>query len=150
MEDESLGEYYCTGRNGLLTNDAWGSVNGFTSEEESRVCSHYVYPPCPVRERGTETTRSVWPVTTAEVTLHKVAKLSSSITLNEGCTVGLPLQRGMPRLTLETLYQSIFNTVVESTDPVLTLSDVKIEILCHRHHRLRRRAGQGLDALEGR
>ena len=24
-------EYYCTGKNGLLTNDAWGSVNGFTS-----------------------------------------------------------------------------------------------------------------------
>ena len=25
-------EYYCTGKNGLLTNNAWGSVNGFTSE----------------------------------------------------------------------------------------------------------------------
>ena len=27
-------EYYCTGKNGLLTNDAWGSVNGFTSEKK--------------------------------------------------------------------------------------------------------------------
>ena len=64
--------------------------------------------------------------TTAEVTLHKVAKLSSSITLNEGCTVGLPYNEDAT-VDFETLYQSIFSTVVAATSPELTLEDVTIE-----------------------
>ena len=126
VEDESLEwEYYCTGRNGLLTNDAWGSVNGFTSEKKVVfVPTTFTHPALSANEDGNYQVRLVG--TTAEVTLHKVAKLSSSITLNEGCTVGLPYNEDAT-VDFETLYQSIFNTVVESTDPVLTLSDVKIE-----------------------
>lgn len=126
VEDESLEwEYYCTGKNGLLTNDAWGSVNGFTSEKKVVfVPTTFTHPALSANEDGNYQVRLVG--TTAEVTLHKVAKLSSSITLNEGCTVGLPYNEDAT-VDFETLYQSIFNTVVESTDPVLTLSDVKIE-----------------------
>ena len=126
VEDESLEwEYYCTGRNGLLTNDAWGSVNGFTSEKKVVfVPTTFTHPALSANEDGNYQVRLAG--TTAEVTLHKVAKLSSSITLNEGCTVGLPYNEDAT-VDFETLYQSIFNTVVESTDPVLTLSDVKIE-----------------------
>ena len=126
VEDESLEwEYYCTGRNGLLTNDAWGSVNGFTSEKKVVfVPTTVTHPALSANEDGNYQVRLAG--TTAEVTLHKVAKLSSSITLNEGCTVGLPYNEDAT-VDFETLYQSIFNTVVESTDPVLTLSDVKIE-----------------------
>lgn len=126
VEDESLEwEYYCTGKNGLLTNDAWGSVNGFTSEKKVVfVPTTFTHPALSANEDGNYQVRLAG--TTAEVTLHKVAKLSSSITLNEGCTVGLPYNEDAT-VDFETLYQSIFNTVVESTDPVLTLSDVKIE-----------------------
>ena len=126
VDDESLEwEYYCTGKNGLLTNDAWGSVNGFTSEKKVVfVPTTFTHPALSANEDGNYQVRLVG--TTAEVTLHKVAKLSSSITLNEGCTVGLPYNEDAT-VDFETLYQSIFNTVVESTDPVLTLSDVKIE-----------------------
>lgn len=126
VEDESLEwEYYCTGKNGLLTNDTWGSVNGFTSEKKVVfVPTTFTHPALSANEDGNYQVRLAG--TTAEVTLHKVAKLSSSITLNEGCTVGLPYNEDAT-VDFETLYQSIFNTVVESTDPVLTLSDVKIE-----------------------
>ena len=126
VDDESLEwEYYCTGKNGLLTNDAWGSVNGFTSEKKIVfVPTTFTHPALSANEDGNYQVRLAG--TTAEVTLHKVAKLSSSITLNEGCTVGLPYNEDAT-VDFETLYQSIFNTVVESTDPVLTLSDVKIE-----------------------
>lgn len=126
VDDESLEwEYYCTGKNGLLTNDAWGSVNGFTSEKKVVfVPTTFTHPALSANEDGNYQVRLAG--TTAEVTLHKVAKLSSSITLNEGCTVGLPYNEDAT-VDFETLYQSIFNTVVESTDPVLTLSDVKIE-----------------------
>ena len=145
VEDESLEwEYYCTGKNGLLTNDAWGSVNGFTSEKKVVfVPTTFTHPALSANEDGNYQVRLAG--TTAEVTLHKVAKLSSSITLNEGCTVGLPYNEDAT-VDFETLYQSIFNTVVESTDP----ERCEDRVLCHRHHRLRRRAGQGLDAPGGR
>ena len=38
-------EYYCTGKNGLLTNDAWGSIGGFTSEKKVVfVTTTYTHP----------------------------------------------------------------------------------------------------------
>lgn len=126
VDDESLEwEYYCTGKNGLLTNDAWGSVNGFTSEKKVVfVPTTFTHPALSANEDGNYQVRLAG--TTAEVTLHKVAKLSSSITLNEGCTVGLPYNEDAT-VDFETLYQSIFSTVVASTSPEVTLDDVTIE-----------------------
>ena len=126
VEDESLEwEYYCTGKNGLLTNDAWGSVNGFTSEKKVVfVPTTFTHPALSANEDGNYQVRLAG--TTAEVTLHKVAKLSSSITLNEGCTVGLPYNEDAT-VDFETLRESIFETVVAATSPELTLEDVTIE-----------------------
>lgn len=126
VDDESLEwEYYCTGKNGLLTNDAWGSVNGFTSEKKVVfVPTTFTHPALSANEDGNYQVRLAG--TTAEVTLHKVAKLSSSITLNEGCTVGLPYNEDAT-VDFETLRESIFETVVAATSPELTLEDVTIE-----------------------
>lgn len=64
---------------------------------------------------------------TAEaVTLTKAAKLSSSITLNQGVTVALPYDEST-QVDYNTLRQNIFNAVVASTNPELTLNDVTIE-----------------------
>lgn len=126
VEDESLEwEYYCTGKNGLLTNDAWGSVNGFTSEKKVVfVPTTFTHPALSANEDGNYQVRLAG--TTAEVTLHKVAKLSSSITLNEGCTVGLPYNEDAS-VDFDALRESIFETVVASTSPEVTVDDVTIE-----------------------
>lgn len=126
VDDESLEwEYYCTGKNGLLTNDAWGSVNGFTSEKKVVfVPTTFTHPALSANEDGNYQVRLAG--TTAEVTLHKVAKLSSSITLNEGCTVGLPYNEDAS-VDFDALRESIFETVVASTSPEVTLEDVTIE-----------------------
>lgn len=126
VDDESLEwEYYCTGKNGLLTNDAWGSVNGFTSEKKVVfVPTTFTHPALSANEDGNYQVRLAG--TTAEVTLHKVAKLSSSITLNEGCTVGLPYNEDAS-VDFDALRESIFETVVASTSPEVTVDDVTIE-----------------------
>ena len=53
---------------------------------------------------------------TAEVTLTKAAKLSSSITLNEGCSVALPYNEDAT-VNYDALRQAIFDAVVASTTP---------------------------------
>lgn len=118
-------EYYCTGKNGLLTNDAWGSVNGFTSEKKVVfVPTTFTHPALSANENGNYQVRLK--DTTAEVTLTKADKLSSSIVLNEDCQVALPYNEDAT-VNYDALYQGIFNTVVASTEPKLTLDDVTIE-----------------------
>lgn len=118
-------EYYCTGKNGLLTNDAWGSVNGFTSEKKIVfIPTTFTHPALADNEDGSYQVRIKG--TDAKVTLTKVAKLSSSITLNEGCSVALPYTEDAS-VNFDALRQAIFNTAVASTTPELSLSDVTIE-----------------------
>ena len=119
-------EYYCTGKNGLLTNDAWGSINGFTSEKKVVfVPTTFTHPALATNEDGSYQVRLKG--TTAEVTLTKTAKLSSSITLNEGCIVALPYNEDTT-LNFDALRENIFNTVVASKTPEnMSLSDVTIE-----------------------
>lgn len=123
-------EYYCTGKKGLLTNDAWGSINGFTSRTggdswKDPIPVYYTHPALAANEDGGYQVRLAG--TTAEVTLTKAAKLSSSITLKEGCTVALPYTENVA-VDFDTLRQNIFNTVVESTVPAeLDVEDVTIE-----------------------
>ena len=118
-------EYYCTGKNGLLTNDAWGSINGFTSEKKVMfVTTTYTHPALADNGDGNYQVRLAG--TTAEVTLTKAAKLSSSITLNEGCSVALPYNEDAT-VNYDALRQAIFDAVVASTTPELSLADVTIE-----------------------
>lgn len=118
-------EYYCTGKNGLLTNDAWGSIDGFTSEKKVVfVPTPFTHPALANNEDGTYQVRLAG--TEAEVTLTKAAKLSSSITLNEGVTVTLPYNEDLT-VNYDAMRTAIFNTVVASTTPELSASDVVIE-----------------------
>lgn len=118
-------EYYCTGKNGLLTNDAWGSIDGFTSKKKVVfVPTPFTHPALAKNEDGTYQVRLAG--TEAEVTLTKAAKLSSSITLNEGVTVTLPYNEDLT-VNYDAMRTAIFNTVVASTTPELSASDVVIE-----------------------
>ena len=118
-------EYYCTGKNGLLTNDEWGSIDGFTSKKTVVfVPTPFTHPALAKNEDGTYQVRLAG--TEAEVTLTKAAKLSSSITLNEGVTVTLPYNEDLT-VNYDAMRTAIFNTVVASTTPELSASDVVIE-----------------------
>lgn len=117
-------EYYCTGKNGLLTNDAWGSVNGFESQTGNLIKVTYTHPALADNEDGTYRVRLADFDT--EVTLTKAAKLSSSITLHEGCSVALPYNEDAT-VNYDALRQNIFSAVVASTTPELTVNDVTIE-----------------------
>lgn len=64
--------------------------------------------------------------TTAEVTLTKAEKLSSSITLKQGVSVKLPYSED-GTLDFDALRAAIFDQVVASTTPELTVDDVTIE-----------------------
>lgn len=119
-------EYYCTGKSGLLTNDAWGSVNGFTSEKTVVfVTTNYTHPALAdnsddeyqVRIEGTETA----------VTLTKVAKQESEITLKDNCTVALSYNDDAT-VDYGALREAIWDKVVADTTPNdLTVDDVDIE-----------------------
>ena len=120
-------EYYCTGKNGLLTNDAWGSINGFTSEKKVVfVTTTFTHPALVNNEDGSYQVRLAG--TTAEVTLTKAAKLSSSITLNQDASVALPYDEST-QVDYEALKKNIFAAVVdtENSTPDLTVNDVTIE-----------------------
>lgn len=118
-------EYYCTGKNGLLTNDAWGSVNGFTSERNVFfVPTTFTHPALADNSDGSYQVRLAG--TDTEVTLTKAAKLSSSIVLNEGCTVNLAYNEDLS-INYDRMRENIFSAVVASSEPQLTVDDVTIE-----------------------
>ena len=118
-------EYYCTGKNGLLTNNAWGSVNGFTSERNVVfVPTTFTHPALADNSDGIYQVRLAG--TDTEVTLTKAAKLSSSIVLNEGCTVNLAYNEDLS-INYDRLRENIFSAVVVSSEPQLTVNDVTIE-----------------------
>lgn len=119
-------EYYCTGKNGLLTNDAWGSVNGFTSEKKVVfVPTTFTHPALAASSDGNYQVRLEGD-TGDGVILTKVAKLQSSITLDEDCTVALPYQDDAT-VDYDALREDIWDKVVADTDPKLTVDDVTIE-----------------------
>ena len=120
-------EYYCTGKNGLLTNDAWGSINGFTSEKKVVfVTTTFTHPALAANEDGSYQVRlagdsgeGVW--------LDKKAKGTSSITLNEGVSVALPYDENA-QVDYDALRAAIFENVVASKTPEdLSVDDVTIE-----------------------
>ena len=120
-------EYYCEGesKTGLAKNYAWGSIGGFESTTGNLIKVTYTHPALaandddsyPVRLKGGS----------QEVTLTKVAKLSSSITLNEGVSVALPYDENA-QVDYDALRAAIFENVVASKTPEdLSVDDVTIE-----------------------
>ena len=119
-------EYYCKGesKTGLAKNYAWGSIGGFESTTGNLIKVTYTHPALQDNEDGSYQVRLKG--TTAEVTLTKAAKLSSSITLNEGVSVALPYDEST-QVDYNALRAAIFENVVASTTPGLTVGDVTIE-----------------------
>ena len=121
-------EYYCTGtygNTGLNTHDAWGSIGGFTSTHKPVFVTYtYTHPALADNKDGDYKVRLSG--TTAEVTLTKAEKLSSSITLKQGASVKLPYNED-GTLNADALRAAIFAQVVESTTPDLKVNDVTIE-----------------------
>ena len=108
-------EYYCEGKEGLLTNDAWGSIAGFTSTKKVVLKEHtYAHPALAANKDGNYKVRLA--STTAEVTLTKAKKLSSSITLKEGATIALPYKED-GTLDFDALRAAILQQVVDEGTP---------------------------------
>ncbi len=121
-------EYYCEGKDtstGWTTNEAWGSVNGFTSERNVVfVPTTFTHPALADNSDGSYQVRLAG--TDAEVTLTKAAKNSSSIVLNEGCSVNLAYNEDLS-IDYDRMRENIFSAVVASSEPQLTADDVTIE-----------------------
>lgn len=79
-------EYYCEGKNSLLTNDAWGSINGFTSTKKiGRKEVTYTHAALKDAKAGNYQVRLAG--TTAEATLVKVDKYSTKVELKADASI---------------------------------------------------------------
>ena len=118
-------EYQCEGENGLLKNTAWGSINGFESNKKVVfVPTNFTHPSLAANSDGSYQVRIKG--TTKEVTVTKAAKLKSVIEVNEGVEVTLPYDEDA-NVNYDALKENIFNSVVKSSNPELTVNDVTIQ-----------------------
>lgn len=119
-------EYKCVGKSGGLTNTAWGSIGGFTSSKKGifGTTTTYTHPSLAANEDATYQVRLKG--TTTEVTLTKTQKLTSAISIKDNTNVNLVYNED-GSINYDAVRQNIFNTVVESTTPELTVNDVTIE-----------------------
>lgn len=119
-------EYQCEGKSGLLKNPAWGSIRGFTSTKRGLFGKEttYTHPSLAANSDGSYQVRIKG--TTNEVTVTKAAKHTSNIEVNEGAEVTLPYDEDA-NVNYESLKENIFNSVVKSSNPELTVNDVNIQ-----------------------
>ena len=101
----------------------WDSIAGGKTVKEGWFKTEYTCPALKYNSDGTYQVRVAG--TTAEVTLTKAEKLSSSITLKQDASVKLPYKED-GTLDFDALRENIFSLVVESTKPELTVKDVTI------------------------
>ena len=118
-------EYECKATSGLSSNTAWGSIEGFTSSKKVwGILTTYTHPSLAANTDGTYKVRLKG--TTTEVTLTKTQKLTSAISTKDNTNVNLVYNED-GSINYDAVRQNIFNTVVESTTPKLTVNDVTIE-----------------------
>lgn len=118
-------EYQCEGENGLLKNTAWGSINGFESNKKVVfVPTTFTHPSLAANRDGSYQVRIKGNDTV--VTVTKAAKLNSAIEVNEGTEVTLPYDEDA-NVNYAALKENIFNSVVKSSNPELTVNDVNIQ-----------------------
>ena len=122
-------EYYCKGtygNTGLNTHDAWGSIGGFTSTHKPVFVTYtYTHPALADNKDGNYKVRLAG--ATAEVTLTKAEKLSSSIALKEGVSIALPYTDATT-VDFDALRAAILQQVVdEGTTPSLTPENTEIK-----------------------
>lgn len=116
-------EYQCEGKSksGLSKNTAWGSINGFNSKKTPFT---YTHPSLAANRDGSYQIRIKGNDTV--VTVTKAAKLNSAIEVNEGVEVTLPYDEDA-NVNYAALKENIFNSVVKSSNPELTVNDVTIQ-----------------------
>ena len=119
-------EYQCEGKGALASkNTAWGPINGFESTKKVwGVSTTYTHPSLAANSDGSYQVRIK--DTTEEVTVTKAAKLKSDIEVNEGVEVTLPYDEDA-NVNYAALKENIFNSVVKSSNPELTVNDVNIQ-----------------------
>lgn len=118
-------EYQCEGKNLALTHTAWGSIDGFESSTKfGFITTTYTHPSLAANSDGSYQVRIKG--TTKEVTVTKAAKLKSVIEVNEGVEVTLPYDEDA-NVNYDALKENIFNSVVKSSNPELTVNDVNIQ-----------------------
>ena len=114
-------EYECIGYYKLLKSTAWGSITGFTSTKRLVTYTHAALAN---NEDGIYDVRVTG--TTNTFTIHKLAKLQSSIALKQNVSLSMCYdQDGTPDIAATK--EDIFAAVVESSTPELALSDVTME-----------------------
>lgn len=125
-------EYYCEGKDtktGLIKHSDWGKIGGFESETSVgkswyKVTTYYKHPALAKNDDGNYQVRVRG--TNAAVTLTKAEKPDSSISLRSGVQVKMPYTDA-GALDFNALRARIFEQVVASSTPNLTVNDVHIE-----------------------
>lgn len=126
--DDLVWEYECEGKTKIMGIDSWGnrsfgSIEGFSTTAGTLKTYTYEHPPLAENAYDTYQIRANGSNT---VTLNKVEKLSSSITLKENASVNLAYTDATT-VDYDAVRQQIWDNVVDATEPELTLSDVTIE-----------------------
>lgn len=126
-DPDTTWEYECIGYSSVFKaqNTAWGSIEGFTSETRKLgIKTTYTHAALANNEDGIYDVRVTG--TTNTFTIHKLAKLQSSIALKQGISLSMCYdQDGTPDIAATK--EAIFAAVVESSTPKLALSDVTME-----------------------
>ena len=125
-------EYYCEGKDtktGLIKHSDWGKIGGLESETSVgkswyKVTTYYKHPALAENSDGNYNVRVQG--TQAAVTLTKAEKLDSSISLRSSVQVKMPYTDA-GALDFDALRARIFEQVVASSTPNLTVNDVHIE-----------------------
>ena len=120
-------EYQCEGKSSIASkNTEWGSINGFKSTKKNflGITTTYTHPSLAANSDGSYQVRIKG--TTKEVTVTKAAKLNSVIEVNEGVEVTLPYDEDA-NVNYDALKENIFNSVVKSSNPELTVNNVSIQ-----------------------
>lgn len=121
-------EYYCKGKEtfpGQLTNEGWGSINGFTTSKTIWKVNHtYYHTALKDTDEGSYQVRLAG--TTAEATLVKVDKYSSKIVLKTDASITYNMES-------DVMKQAILDNVIdwEASDlpakETLSINDFKFE-----------------------
>lgn len=119
-------EYYCVGKDGWLTHDAWGLIGGFTSTGTVLSKEHtYTHPALADNKYGDYKVRLAG--TTQEVTLTKAEKLPSPITLKQGVTKVAMVYNKDQSINYEETAQALREALLVSADPNVSINDVTVK-----------------------
>ena len=119
-------EYQCEGKSGLLKNPAWGSIRGFTSTKRGLFGKETTYTHPSLAENSDGNYKVRIKGNDTEVTVTKEAKHTSAIEVNDNVEVTLPYDEDA-NVNYDALKENIFNSVVKSSNPELTVNDVNIQ-----------------------